>query len=128
MTVLKESVNHHVEEEESSLFPAFERKVSREERTRLGRALEAAKRIAPTRPHPRAPDEPPGNLLTGIPAALLDKVRDLVSAPSSGPSVTRAKGRMTLSSVMHRVARAPATKKGPAAKRSSAGRRAKAKP
>lgn len=31
----------------------------------LGHAVEAAKKIAPTRPHPDAPDTPPANLLIG---------------------------------------------------------------
>jgi hemerythrin superfamily protein len=106
VAVLEESVRHHVEEEESTLFPAFAKKVSREERSALGRALEAAKKVAPTHPHPKAPDSPPGNLLADIPSALLDRVRDLLAAPA--PMGARArKGKMTLSSRMNRMSRAP---------------------
>jgi len=39
-------------------------------------AMQAAKKIAPTRPHPRAPDEPPANLLAGGVAAVMDRGRD----------------------------------------------------
>jgi hypothetical protein len=40
--------------------------------------MAAAKKLAPTRPHPRAPDTPPGNLLSGTVAAVMDKGRDLM--------------------------------------------------
>jgi hemerythrin superfamily protein len=117
VTVLKEAVNHHVEEEETDLFPAFERKVTTEERKALGTALEAAKKLAPTRPHPKAPDTPPGNLLASIPSALLDKVRDLVSSNAQAPM---ARGQRTLrrlgaSPAMHRMGRA--SKKAAASKK-----------
>jgi len=39
----------------------------------LGEQLEQAKKIAPTRPHPRSPDEPPGNLAVAPAAGLADK-------------------------------------------------------
>ena len=44
----------------------------------LGKRMEKAKKIAPTRPHPRAPDSPPGNLVSGTMAAVMDRGRDLV--------------------------------------------------
>jgi hypothetical protein len=37
-----------------------------------------AKKLAPTRPHPRAPDSPPGNLVAAPLAAMMDRGRDLV--------------------------------------------------
>jgi hypothetical protein len=42
----------------------------------LGDAMATAKKTAPTRPHPRSPDEPPGNLVAGSGAALLDRAID----------------------------------------------------
>jgi hemerythrin superfamily protein len=74
MTVLIETVRHHVEEEESELFPAVRKALGRKELAELGDALEDAKKVAPTRPHPRVPDTPPANLVAGVPAAVLDKV------------------------------------------------------
>ena len=65
MTVLIESVRHHVEEEEKELFPDVRTALGRKELAELGDALEKAKKVAPTRPHPRAPDVPPGNLVAG---------------------------------------------------------------
>jgi len=79
VSVLKEAVMHHVEEEEGELFPALQKKLGKETLTNLGKAIEAAKKMAPTRPHPTAPDEPPGNIIAGLPAAMMDKIKDLVS-------------------------------------------------
>ena len=75
MTVLIESVRHHVEEEESELFPKVRKAVGRKELGELGDAMEKAKKTAPTRPHPKAPDTPPGNLVAGPTAGAVDKVR-----------------------------------------------------
>jgi hemerythrin superfamily protein len=75
MTVLIENVRHHVEEEESELFPQVRKAVGRKELGELGDAMEKAKKTAPTRPHPKAPDTPPGNLVAGPTAAVVDKVR-----------------------------------------------------
>ncbi len=75
MTVLIENVRHHVEEEESDLFPQVRKAVGRKELGELGDAMEDAKKTAPTRPHPKAPDTPPGNLVAGPTAAVVDKVK-----------------------------------------------------
>ena len=62
MTVLIENVRHHVEEEEHEFFPKVRAELDRKALAELGRALEAAKELAPSHPHPRSPDTPPGNL------------------------------------------------------------------
>ncbi len=76
VTVLIESVRHHVEEEEEELFPKVRKAFSAEQLEQIGEALAEAKKIAPTRPHPKAPDTPPRNIVAGPGAALLDKARD----------------------------------------------------
>jgi hemerythrin superfamily protein len=76
VTVLIENVRHHVEEEESEMFPALRAALSRSDLAELGEALQDAKAAAPTRPHPGAPDEPPGNVLVGAISGLIDRVRD----------------------------------------------------
>lgn len=73
MTVLIESVRHHVEEEENELFPRVREVFSVQELDDLGDTLELLKQTAPTRPHPRVPDQPPLNLLFGLPAAIVDR-------------------------------------------------------
>ncbi|HEY3832251.1 MAG TPA: hemerythrin domain-containing protein [Acidimicrobiia bacterium] len=76
MTVLIENVRHHVREEERDLFPEVRKHLDRERLRELGDALREAKRTAPTRPHPRSPDEPPGNAIVGGAAAVVDRARD----------------------------------------------------
>ena len=76
-TVLIESVRHHVKEEEQELFPKVRARVERRRLVELGAELRDAKRRAPTHPHPRSPDEPPGNLLVGGAVAVMDKARDV---------------------------------------------------
>src|SRR2546430_8329349 len=55
-TVLFESVRHHIKEEEGPLFRFARRLFNRDQRTELGKLLQKAKKIAPTHPHPHAPD------------------------------------------------------------------------
>lgn len=74
--VLMGTVRHHVEEEEKELFPKVAKAMKPERLKELGEAMEAAKKTAPTRPHPRMPDEPPFNILGAPGAAILDKARD----------------------------------------------------
>jgi hemerythrin superfamily protein len=75
VTVLMENVRHHVEEEESDLFPQLRKSMKRKELEELAEAMEAAKKVAPTRPHPRAPDTPPGNIVAGAAAGAVDKAQ-----------------------------------------------------
>jgi len=78
LTVLMELVRHHVKEEEQDLLPQVAKKLGRDTLETLGKALEAAKKVVPTRPHPRAPDSPPGGIVAALPAALLDRAKDFV--------------------------------------------------
>jgi hemerythrin superfamily protein len=69
-------VRHHVEEEETELFPKLRASIGSAEIEEMGAKLEAAKRMAPTHPHPNAPNTPPGNIVGGAAAAIMDKARD----------------------------------------------------
>jgi hemerythrin superfamily protein len=90
VSVLMESVRHHVKEEETELFPQVRNALSRSELEELGASLAKAKSSAPTRPHPRSPDTPPGNVVSKALTAPMDaaarirdaasrKVRDIIS-------------------------------------------------
>ena len=76
VTVLIESVRHHVKEEEDELFPKVRDALGRKALGEIGDVMEKVKKVAPTKPHPRSPDEPPGNTLAAPAAALVDKARD----------------------------------------------------
>jgi len=76
--VLMENVREHVREEERVLFAQMKKAFEPAELKDLGAALETAKKAAPTRPHPRMPDTPPGNMVAGAVAAVADMGRDLV--------------------------------------------------
>jgi hemerythrin-like domain-containing protein len=70
------NVRHHVEEEEGELFPRLRSWIDHEQLRSMGAELAAAKRMAPTHPHPHAPNTPSGNIVGGAAAAVVDKARD----------------------------------------------------
>jgi hemerythrin-like domain-containing protein len=70
------SVREHVREEESHLFRSIRDTVKQEQLLKMGEAMATAKKTAPTRPHPHAPTTPPGNVIAGTAAGLVDRARD----------------------------------------------------
>jgi hypothetical protein len=90
MASVKQAVHEHVKEEEgpAGILQGLRKAMSRDELADLGKQLRAAKKIAPTRPHPKAPDSPPANVLVGSAAAVVDRTRDAVG----GRGKVRRKG------------------------------------
>jgi hemerythrin superfamily protein len=80
VTVLIENVRHHVEEEEGQLFPTIRDTLAKDQLREIGSELVAAKRTAPTRPYPEAPDTPPGNIVAQVLTAPLDAAANLNKA------------------------------------------------
>ena len=78
VTVLIEQVRHHVREEEDDLFPQVADGLSESRLNELGRELEKAKAVVPTRPHPSAPDTPPGKATAGLVSGVVDRAKDLI--------------------------------------------------
>jgi hemerythrin superfamily protein len=79
LTQLITDVRGHVAEEESDLFPRLATACSEEELVELGKKVQHAKKLAPTRPHPWAPDRPPLDKILGPPLGLVDRVRDALT-------------------------------------------------
>jgi hemerythrin superfamily protein len=80
VAVLIENVRHHVEEEEGDLFPSVRKVLDKAQLRKIGDDLAAAKHTAPTRPHPEAPDTPPGNIIAQVLTAPLDVTANLNKA------------------------------------------------
>lgn len=76
---LMSEVRHHIEEEEGDLFFRLKTSVSPAQLEELGAKIEQAKKVAPTRPHPTAPDTPPLNKVLGPGTGLVDRARDAIS-------------------------------------------------
>ncbi|SOF02140.1 Hemerythrin HHE cation binding domain-containing protein [Streptomyces sp. OV198] len=76
---LMDEVAAHVEDEENNLFPMLRQACSSEMLGDLGDRVRRAKAMAPTRPHPSAPDTPPANKLLAPGADLVDRARDFVT-------------------------------------------------
>jgi hemerythrin-like domain-containing protein len=66
----------HIAYEQEVVWPQIEAVMGREELEKIGEKLEAAKKIAPTRPHPATPPNPAVLKTVGMGAAVVDHVRD----------------------------------------------------
>ncbi|MGW5649506.1 hemerythrin domain-containing protein [Saccharopolyspora sp. NPDC003752] len=79
MAQLIRDIRQHVEEEERDLFPRLEQACNADELMDLGKKIQAAKKTAPTRPHPSAPDRPPANMILDPGVGMIDRMRDALS-------------------------------------------------
>jgi hemerythrin superfamily protein len=79
VTVLMESVRHHIEDEEGEMFPRVREGAGRKQLAQLGEDMLELKKASPKRPHPRSPDTPPGNRLVGPAAVTIDRLRQVGS-------------------------------------------------
>jgi hypothetical protein len=68
-----------VQDEETEQFPELRRAVPHEELVELAGKVETAKKLAPTRPHPGAPNSELFHKLAGPGVGLVDRLRDLIS-------------------------------------------------
>jgi hemerythrin superfamily protein len=73
---LRREVTEHVADEEGEFMPALRGAVDQQALDELGDQLGKAKKMAPTRPHPDIPDQPPGEVFLGALAAIYDRFRD----------------------------------------------------
>jgi len=81
---LEQVLRHHVSDEESEQFPQLRAHLSRERLVEIGAEVEAAKKAAPTRPHPSAPHSELFHKTLGPGVGLVDRIRDkLTGRPNS---------------------------------------------
>jgi hemerythrin superfamily protein len=76
LTKLVAEMRQHFLEEEVDLFPRLRVATNPDELRELGNKAQAVKKVAPTHPHPAAPDRPPANKVAGPVLGLVDRIRD----------------------------------------------------
>lgn len=81
---LMSEVREHIRDEENNLFPRLRDSCSGQMLQDLGEKVRRAKKAAPTRPHPAAPDKPPMNKLLAPGVGLVDRARDAISGRGKG--------------------------------------------
>jgi len=79
VTSLRASLRDHIQDEERDQFPQLRARVPRDELVELGGKVQAAKKLAPTRPHPNAPNAAPFHKVVGPGVGLVDRLRDKLS-------------------------------------------------
>jgi hemerythrin superfamily protein len=127
MEELVRDVRHHVEEEERKIFAEMPKHLPPERMRELGGAIRRSKSAAPTHPHPSAPNRPPANLVVGMIAGAIDRLRDTFSGESSGGESAEPRRRRRASSGSSRAKKtarktvsASGARKGPKSKASRA--------
>jgi hemerythrin superfamily protein len=79
ITELETTLADHVADEESEQFPRLRQSIPHEELVNLAGKVRTAKKLAPTRPHPAAPNAELFHKLAGPGVGLVDRLRDRLS-------------------------------------------------
>lgn len=77
---LQEVLTDHVQDEESEQFPELRQYIPREQLIELAEKVEKAKKLAPTRPHPGAPNSELFHKLVGPGVGMVDRLRDMITS------------------------------------------------
>lgn len=86
LAVFREAVLAHATAEEREVFPLLKAHVDPGQLTAMRTLLVAAEAVAPTHPHPHAPESAIGNLVMGPVVAIFDRVRDAIKAATNRSS------------------------------------------
>ncbi|KAG8805649.1 hypothetical protein FRC17_005405, partial [Serendipita sp. 399] len=82
-TTLKKIIDHlkpHNDSEETNDLPSLEKVLGKEESRKAAASFSRTKKLAPTRPHPSAPNKPPYETLAGFLALPMDKIKDVFAS------------------------------------------------
>jgi hemerythrin superfamily protein len=69
----------HIRDEEGEQFPELRARLPQDELVKLAHQVENAKKLAPTRPHPNAPNSELFHKLVGPGVGMVDRLRDKIS-------------------------------------------------
>lgn len=87
ITLTKEmetQLRHHIDDEESDQFPKLRTSIPGNELINLGEKVEAAKKLAPTRPHPSAPHSELFHKSVGPGVGMVDRLMDKLQGRHTG--------------------------------------------
>ena len=73
---LHANLSHHIADEEAEQFPQLRAHIPAEKLVTMGAKVEAAKKLAPTRPHPHAPHSELFHKTVGPGVGMIDRLRD----------------------------------------------------
>jgi hemerythrin superfamily protein len=73
---LREKLHHHATDEENEQFPQLRARLPHDKLVKMREQVQTAKKIAPTRPHPNAPNSEVFHKMVGPGVGLMDRVRD----------------------------------------------------
>ena len=81
---LEATLRDHVHDEETKHFPELRARAPRKNLVELRDKVQAAKKLAPTRPHPDAPNNELFHKVVGPGVGLVDRVRGRLSGRATG--------------------------------------------
>jgi hemerythrin superfamily protein len=81
---LEAALRHHASDEENEQFPQLRAHIDRESLVEMGEKVQAAKHLAPTRPHPHAPHSALFHKTIGPGVGMIDRLRDALSGRQTG--------------------------------------------
>ena len=77
------ALRDHIQDEEQEQFPALRQHLPEDRLVELKEKVETAKKIAPTRPHPAAPNAELFHKMVGPGVGLVDRLRDKLTGRST---------------------------------------------
>jgi hemerythrin superfamily protein len=81
---LETTLRDHIDDEESDQFPQLRARIPRDELVEMAGKVETAKKVAPTRPHPAAPNHQLFHKTVGPGVGLVDRLKDKLSGRQTG--------------------------------------------